>query len=398
MSRRFGQKGTVVKKGCMWHVRYYVDVQGQDKRLRKSVPIGPCTGKDKLTKPEAVRKGAEIIASLGVNTTEHLERAMNVNPVVTFAQRVEWCRQYHKAWTDGKPGSVLSMESQLTKHILARFGSLPLDAVDETAVQEFVADLKRATFRMRTPNGDPNKTYKLSRKTILNIVGVVKLVLGKKVWMTWELDLGKPEDPQQRYFTEEQLKQIIEGAEGQYRVLFALLAGTGMRIGEAAGLHIDDLDLDNCVIYVRRAVWNGRELSPKTRNAVREIDIDSGLADILRQHVGVKEAGRVFEARNGSPISGNNILKRVLHPLLKKLGIPKAGLHAFRHSRVTMLRKRGTPEDLQKQWIGHSSLRTTDRYSHTHEELEYRRLAASRVGLNFDVRPNRPNSGVALAQ
>jgi len=93
MSRRFGQKGTVVKKGCMWHVRYYVDVQGQDKRLRKSVPIGPCIGKDKLTKPEAVRKGAEIIASLGVNTEEHLERAMNVKSVVTFAQRVEWCRQ-----------------------------------------------------------------------------------------------------------------------------------------------------------------------------------------------------------------------------------------------------------------------------------------------------------------
>lgn len=30
--------------------------------------------------------------------------------------------------------------------------------------------------------------------------------------MTWELDLGKPE----RYFTEEQLKQIIESANGQY--------------------------------------------------------------------------------------------------------------------------------------------------------------------------------------
>ena len=86
---------------------------------------------------------------------------------------------------------------------------------DETVVQEFVADLKRATFQMRKPNGDPIKTYKLSRKTILNIVGVVKLVLGKKVWMTWELDLGKPEDPQQRYFTEEQLRKIVEGAESQ---------------------------------------------------------------------------------------------------------------------------------------------------------------------------------------
>src|SRR5439155_19053135 len=66
MSRRSGQKGQVVKKGRMWHVRYYVDVPGQDKRPRPSVPIGPCTGKSKLTRPEAERKGAEIIASLGV--------------------------------------------------------------------------------------------------------------------------------------------------------------------------------------------------------------------------------------------------------------------------------------------------------------------------------------------
>jgi hypothetical protein len=220
-------KVTVVKKGCMWHVRYYVDLRGQEKRQRKSVPIGPCTGKDKLTKPEAVRKGAEVIASLGVNTADHLERAMNVSPIVTFRQRVEWCRKYHKAWTDGKPGPIQTMESQLTKHILPRFGSLPL-----------------------------------------------------------------------------------------------------------------------------------------------------------------------FEARNGSPISGNNVLKRVLHPLLKRLGIPRAGLHAFRHSRVTMLRKRGTPEDLQKQWIGHSSLRTTDRYSHTNQELEYRRLAASKAGLSFTVGPNGPNSAI----
>jgi len=131
-----------------------------------------------------------------------------------------------------------------------------------------------------------------------------------------------------------------------------------------------------------------------TKNAVREIDIDSGLAETLKQYIGGKQAGRVFEARNGSPISGNNILKRVLHPLLKRLGIPRAGLHAFRHSRVTMLRKNGTPEDLQKQWIGHSSLRTTDRYSHTNQELEYRRLAASKAGLSFTVGPNGPNSAL----
>jgi integrase len=112
------------------------------------------------------------------------------------------------------------------------------------------------------------------------------------------------------------------------------------------------------------------------------------LVDLLREHVGDKGRMRVFEARNGSPLSAGNIRKRILHPLLAKLGIPKAGLHAFRHSRVTMLRKNGTPADLQRQWIGHSSLKTTDRYSHTDQELEYRRSAAKRVGLDLIVGSN----------
>jgi hypothetical protein len=57
---------------------------------------------------------------------------------------------------------------------------------------------------------------------------------------------------------------------------------------------------------------------------------------------------------------------------------------------MTILRKHGTPPDLQKQWIGHSSLRTTDRYSHTDQELEYRRSMASKVGLGFDLGPMDP--------
>ena len=175
------------------------------------------------------------------------------------------------------------------------------------------------------------------------------VVVGRKIWTSWELDLGKPARPKQRYFTQEQLKQIIEAASGQYRVLFALLAGTGMRIGEAAGLHLDDLGLENGVIYVRRSVWNGQELEPKTVNAVREIDVDPTLVSVLREHVGNSRRTRVFEARYGSPLSAGNIRKRVLHPLLVRLGIPKAGLHAFRHSRVTMLRKNGSPADLQRQ-------------------------------------------------
>jgi L,D-peptidoglycan transpeptidase YkuD (ErfK/YbiS/YcfS/YnhG family) len=74
---------------------------------------------------------------------------------------------------------------------------------------------------------------------------------------------------------------------------------------------------------------------------------------------------RSWNLPTGPPLAHGNLRKSVLHPLLGRLGIPKDGLHAFRHSRVTQLRRAGTQQDLQKQWIGHSSLRTGDRYRHT---------------------------------
>jgi len=278
------------------------------------------------------------------------------------------------------------MESQLEKHILSRFGDLQLQDVDETAVQEFITDLKRRTFERRNKKGDLLKKYRLSRKTILNIIGVIKLVLGKKVWGLWELDYGKRVKPVQPYFIDEQITKIIEAAE---RVLFALLAGTGMRIGEAAGLYVTDVDLEHGVVSVSREIWNGIEQTPKSDAGMRDIDIASDLVQLLREFIGDRKAGRLFTACNGSPISANNGLKRVLHPIVASLGLPQTGrlLHAFRHSRVPALRKKGTPEHLQLQWIGHSSLAVTDGYNYTAQELEYRRQMADMVGLNFTIGP-----------
>jgi integrase len=389
MSRLSGQKGQVVRKGAMWHLRFYVDVPGTEKRQRKSVPIGPAVGK-KLTKPEAIRKGAEIIAEMGVNSAEHLERAIAPTPIVTFGHRVDWCLKYHPSWTDSRPHTIRTMESALAKHILPRFGSLPLDAITETAVQEFAADLKQTTFQRHRKNGSLIKRYKLSRKSILEIVDLVKRIVGKKVWATWEWKLPKAPRRQQRYFTQAEIQKIINAAHGQYRVLFALLAGTGMRISEAAGLYVGDLDLANCVIRVRRGIVEGIEQDTKTESGERIIDIAPELAALLQQHLAGRKSGCVFQARNGAPIHAGNLRKRVLHQLLEKLGIPRGGFHAYRHARVTILRKKGTPPDLQTQWIGHSSLRVTDGYCHTNEEVGYRQQNARRVGLGFVIGPNGP--------
>jgi integrase len=59
-----------------------------------------------------------------------------------------------------------------------------------------------------------------------------------------------------------------------------------------------------------------------------------------------------------------NVNRYVLKPLCKKLEIPIGTTHAFRHGRVSLLQQNGVPGDLIKKWIGHTSLRTTSKYSH----------------------------------
>src|SRR5260370_38137135 len=53
MSFRSGQSGTVVRKGQMWHGRYYVDIPGEENRRKSSVPLGSI---HTMKKPEAKRK------------------------------------------------------------------------------------------------------------------------------------------------------------------------------------------------------------------------------------------------------------------------------------------------------------------------------------------------------
>src|SRR4029077_6037589 len=123
-----------------------------------------------------------------------------------------------------------------------------------------------------------------------------------KGWVSWEeLNLWKPPRSRQRYFTEDQLKRVIEAAQDQYRVLFAVLAGTGMRIGEAAGLYVDHVDMQSRVIHVRRSIWKGQDLPPKTENAIREIYADETLAEMLRLFIGERKEGRLFQSRTGTP-------------------------------------------------------------------------------------------------
>ena len=184
------------------------------------------------------------------------------------------------------------------------------------------------------------------------------------------------------------MRQVVNAAKGTWKVLWATLAGTGMRISEAIGLHVEDVDLKAGRVIIRRSDWKGREVSPKTKRGYRVASIDPVRVEMLKGQIGKRINGRLFRTGNGTPLGRRNV-NRSLYGTLKQLGIPKAGPHAFRHGRVSVLAANGVPQKLQEEWVGHSSYRITERY--THFDDSYRQKMVSESALFSADGPNGPN-------
>jgi len=275
--------------------------------------------------------------------------------------------------------------SYVDKYFIPHLGKLPLDAIDERKVQEFISVLNKTYY---TKSNGIKKN--LEAVTIHTMIKVLKTILGRKVWRNWSLSLPPIPQKEQRFFTPEEIHLIIGAAEGQWRVLLATLATMGQRGGETFGLHVSDLDLNGLRIYTRRSIYKGQEVSVKTKKGYRVTHIDPLLAEMLRQHLAGRTSGLVFRTRNGTPFSKDNV-RRKLQSILKRLGLPKGGLHAFRHGRVSFLRAKGVPDDLVMEWIGHSNLRVTSNYTHFTEA--FRQKMASDFGLvRAEMVPIGPNS------
>jgi integrase len=157
-------------------------------------------------------------------------------------------------------------------------------------------------------------------------------------------------------------------AFGGRRSLYWLMAETGLRVGELAGLRVQDVALDS--ITVAQSVWSGEEQTPKTQSAVRKIAISPQLAELLWKRVEQQIAvghSFLFSVSTGSPLDMDVERRPRLKPTLKALAIPQAGYHAFRHFNVSMQDSLRVPLKTIQERIGHALTGsfTLDVYGHT---------------------------------
>jgi integrase len=278
-----------------------------------------------------------------------------------------------------KPATYFTWQYALAKWMYPHFKDAKLATVTNASVRSFVESLYRAG---------------LAAQTINSYVGLVKLIVASAIdengepefprkWNSNYLDLPVISMQRRPAFTPETMSSIVHAAKGREKVLYALLAGSGLRIGEALGLEIKHISQNGRTVSVEQSVWHGTIQSPKTRAAYRLVDLASPLADMLKDFVGSRKAGLLFQNQCGKALLQTNLSRRKFHPLLKELGIEKQGFHGTRRLRLTWLRKNQAPDDLIRLWMGHSTSAIGDRYSKLSEDLSFRQEVAEKVGLGF---------------
>jgi integrase len=367
---RSGQNGTVETHGRWYRVKIYEDV-ADGQRVGKWHPICMIKGH---TKAEAKRMAKEKIAAMEINTTARLVKACM--PFVTFAQAAKvWETDFLSKM---RPSSQNSARYILKRHILPRFSEMSLDDINAKIVRAWITDLDNAD--------------ELAPKSISNVWKVLKLILEQeeRVTRTWKLNLPEIPYKEQRWFTQDEIRRIVEAAKGQYKILYYLLGVSGLRAGEAFALHVEDVWFDRGLIHCTRSTFKHIEGPVKTKAGFRDVPLDPQAIQLLRDYLTGRTAGRVFQTSRGTPLINGTVNVEHLRPLLERLNIPHGTLHSFRHARVSHLRRLGVPDPLIKKWVGHSSLRMTDVY--THFDAEYEQQIAAECGLLVPKVPISPNA------
>lgn len=375
MSRRSGQNGSIEQKGDSYFVRFWIDVPGQHRRKLKSVKIGDInTGAVKL-KTEA-RKAIE---ESGANTAAHLEKVLTGGSQVTFKDQSTWWIKYLETRKKRplKAHTLSTWKSHLT-WLNEQIGRVRLADVNNKTAKELVSIMCETGF---------------SSKTIHNYLHVVKSVVASAVnedgdsiyprkWNPEFIDLPEIEHQNTVSFASEQIDAIVEPAAAE-SVLYAFLAGSGLRIGEALALEVPSVR--EHFVIVKQSLWNATLQSPKTANGVREVDLPESLMKLLCKLIDGRKTGFVFQTSVGSPLHQSNLLRRKFHPLLDRLEFPRCGFHSFRRYRITHLRKNRVPEDLIRFWVGHANKNVTDLYSRMKDDREFRRQVVEQTGLGFTL-------------
>ena len=167
-----------------------------------------------------------------------------------------------------------------------------------------------------------------------------------------------------KFLTVDEVFSLVEKPEGigfspgRDRAILELLYSSGLRVSELAGLNSDDVNIREGFVKVKGKGKKERVV-PVGKKAVE------ALKAYMIERVLLKKKDRaLFLNRSGSRLTDRGVRRIVVKYARAVLLDSRIGPHTLRHSFATHLLQGGADLRVIQELLGHSSLSTTQKYTH----------------------------------
>jgi integrase/recombinase XerC len=249
--------------------------------------------------------------------------------------------------------------------------------LDRLVIRGFLAD--------QTEKGTGKRT--LSRR-LSGLRSFFKFLIKRKLIENSPLDgIHNPKTPKAlpKCLSESDVKKLVEVVSGAHwmdmrdRAILELLYGAGVRVSELVGSNLEDFDAERGLLLVRGKGKKERMLPVGNTATAALRGWIMRRPEVLRGRNTTENTGplsAVFVNRFGTRLDVRSV-RRVISKRQEQAGLPPGITpHTLRHSYATHLLDRGADLRSVQELLGHSSLSTTQIYTH---------LTPSRLKLVYDA-------------
>lgn len=196
-------------------------------------------------------------------------------------------------------------------------------------------------------------------------------------------DKGKKKNPRRIPLDEQEITTFLNAIKSNefcaacssvkhsyYHPFLSFIFYTGVRNAEAIGLKVKHVDLTNKHVEISEAfarTVKGSNHAARIQKGtkmenVRYLPLNEQLTAILCKQIEGKQSNDfVFPSPKGLCINDTTLEKRILKPVLKKLGFGDKDLYSARHSFGTRAIQQGMPLTDVAYLMGHSTIETASR-------------------------------------
>lgn len=314
-------------------------------------------------KPRAERAAAAIEGKS--------RRSMYGDPDAARRTWGEWCDEW---WpTREVEASTLRVDvGRRRTHLDPRWADVPIGSIRRHDIKEWAAAMRRRGVGASTAQ----RAVHLFSASLAGAVDAEIIDANPAA----RIKLPKGGQVMERYLTREEFAAVLDELPTTHDQLVAsVLAYTGLRWGEMAGLHWDRVDLDRGVLRVVETFdeKNGNiKAYPKGRQA-RDVPVPGWLVDQLGELDRPKRGARcgldhaqgrcrsalVLTTESGTVMRNSNWAD-TFRDAVDRAGVGHCRPHDLRHTYASWLIQSGVPLAEVGRLMGHVSTATTQKYAH----------------------------------